>query len=274
MFETENLSPELVERVLLKLGFTQPPTMDFTGLSDLYGAWCRKIPFDNIRKRIHLSDNDPRPLPGYDAAEFFQGWLQYGVGGTCWAGNGALHALLKTLGFSCGRGTATMLTDRQQPPNHGTVVVQWAGRRFLVDASMLHSTPLLLSRAEPSAIDHPAWGLRCSPQGGQWTIRWRPLHMPDGCDCRLEQFSVPRDTFRQLNEASRQRSIFNNSMYIRLNIGDHVIGISGKMGVYFTSSGAVARSLLTDEDRNKMLIEKMGISEEIIVRIPQDLQSG
>lgn len=264
--KTDSLSPALVEQILIKLGFSEQPPVDYAGLSSLYKAWCHKIPFDNIRKRIHLAENNPLPLPGHNEAEFFRGWLRFGVGGTCWAGNAALHAFLDTLGFTCERVTATMLTDSTQPPNHGTVVVHCAGKRFLVDASMLHDTPLLLSPDQPTAIDHPAWGLTCAPLDQHWSINWRPLHMPDGCICRTEEFSVTRNTFQQFNEASRNRSPFNDSLYIRLNSGESVIGISAEMSVIFTSSGKVTKELVSHKSRLKLLVEKLGIREEIIIQ--------
>lgn len=267
---TDQLAPDLVEQILMKLGLSEPPSIDFLGLSQIYQAWCCKIPFDNIRKRIHLAEKNPLPLPGHDDTEFFDGWLRFGFGGTCWAGNAALYALLDTLGFSCERVTATMLPDSNQPPNHGTVTVHCGEKQFLVDASMLHSTPLSLTPNQHSAIVHPAWGLTCSPLDQRWSIRWRPLHLPNGCTCRIEAFSVTRDSFRQLNEASRERSPFNDALYIRLNAEESVIGISGGLSVDFPPSGKVVKKLLTHENRLKLLVEKMGISEEILSRIQQD----
>jgi len=266
--KTAQLPPELVEQILTKLGLSEPPPADVAGLTRLYKAWCRKVPFDNIRKRIHLTKNSPLPLPGYDDREFFRGWLRYGVGGTCWAGNAALSALLEALGFSCERGLATMLTDSKQPPNHGTVCVQCDEERFLVDASMLHSTPLLLRPEQPSAIDHPAWGLTCSPLNQLWSIRWRPLHLPEGCTCRIEAFSISRKAFHRFNEMSRKKSPFNDSLYIRLNTAESVIGISDGMSVNFAPDGELIQKRLTHQECLKVLIEQMAISEEILARIP------
>ncbi len=262
--KTDQLSPELVEQILTKLGFSEPPSVDFTGLSRLYKAWCHKVPFDNIRKRIHLAKNNAFLLPGDDDAEFYRGWLRYGVGGTCWAGNAALCALLDALGFSCARGIATMQTDTKQPPNHGTVCVECENKKFLVDASILHNTPLLLDPNQSSSIDHQAWGLTCSPLARHWSILWRPLHMPGGCTCRIEEFSVTRNTFRQLNEASRTNSPFNDTLYIRLNAVESVIGISNGASITFSPSGKILKKFQSHESIRKLLIEKMGISEEIL----------
>lgn len=268
--KTEKLAPELIEQMLTKLGFSEPPSVDLDGLTSLYGAWCRKVPFDNIRKRIHLAANDPRPLPGDDDTEFFKGWLRYGVGGTCWAGNAALHALLDTLGFLCERGTATMLTDSQQPPNHGTVSVYFDHKQYLVDASMMHNTPLILDPNKRSEIKELQWGLSSTPHLQQWIIQWRPLHMPDGCNCRIEQFPVSRDTFRQLNEVSRTLSPFNDSLYFRLNGQKSVLGISHGMAINIPSTGIMNTTPISHDHSIKLLIDKMGISEEIAVKIPHD----
>ena len=269
--KANQLGAELVEQILSKLGFSEPPPVDIAGLTCLYRAWCRRVPFDNIRKRIHLAARNPSPLPGHDDTEFYRKWLRFGVGGLCWAGNAALHALLGALGFSCSRGTATMLTDDQQPPNHGTVSVRFGDKRFLVDASMLHDTPLFLDPHQPSTIDQPAWGVTCSPHKQLWNIRWRPLHMIDGCSCRIENLSVSRDTFRRLNEVTRAQSPFNDALYLRLNTQESVLGISGEKTVTFTASGECITTLLSSESRLKLLVEKMGIKEEIISQIPPDL---
>jgi arylamine N-acetyltransferase len=141
---TEALSMDVLERVLSRLGLADRPAPTLDGLHTLYAAWCRKVPFDNVRKLIHVHHHDPGRLPGDDATDFFEAWLTYGTGGTCWAGNGALHALLVSLGFNAARGMGTMRADPKAPPTHGTVLVTCEGTRYLVDASILHSTPLPL----------------------------------------------------------------------------------------------------------------------------------
>ena len=216
MPNTEQLPAGLVERVLAGLGFSGPPAPDLDGLKTVYAAWCRRVPFDNVLKRIHLASGDPGPLPGDDDSRFFESWLRFGTGGLCWAGNGALCSLLTALNFSAARGLATMLTGPDPPPNHGTVVVACDGRRFVVDASMLHGEPLPLDDYRPTGVGHPAWGVCCTRQSGRWHIRWRPLHMTGGLVCRIDRLDAPRDAFLRLNEETRRWSPFNYSLYARL----------------------------------------------------------
>ena len=178
--KAEALSIDLLERVLTKLGLSDRPAPTLDGLQTLYAAWCRKVPFDNVRKLIHIHNHDPGPLPGDDATDFFEAWLTYGTGATCWAGNGALYTLLVSLGFHASRGMGTMLVAPHIPPNHGTVLVACDETRYVVDASILHGEPLRLDTDTPTGVTHPAWGVQCSMRDTHWYIRWRPVHMPDG----------------------------------------------------------------------------------------------
>ena len=43
------LAPDLVERVLSALGFSRAPAPELEGLARVYAAWCRRVPFDNVR---------------------------------------------------------------------------------------------------------------------------------------------------------------------------------------------------------------------------------
>lgn len=264
------LSADLLERVLMRLGFSRPPEPTLAGLEALYAAWCQKVPFDNVRKLIHLHAGDPGPLPGDDSTDFFQAWLSYGTGGTCWAGNGGLHAVLSSLGFDAVRGLGTMLVSPNTPPNHGTVVVTLDETRYVVDASILHGEPLRLDESVPTAVTHPAWGVQCSRRDATWFIRWRPAHNWDGLDCRLDDLHVGRETFRERHEQTRPWSLFNYELYARRLIDDCMVGTTGGHRVEFDGAGAATRTPLTAEERIGFLVDEIGMSEEITRRLPPD----
>jgi N-hydroxyarylamine O-acetyltransferase len=266
-------APALVEDVLQGLGLSGVPEPDHAGLARVYAAWCRRVPFDNVRKLIHLHARDPGPLPGDDPEDFFVGWLKHGTGGTCWAGNGALHALLVSLGFDARRGLATMLAAPELPPNHGTVTVAIDGRRYLVDASILHGEPLELKEFESSRVDHPAWGVACTRGPDGWRIRWRPTHRPDGMDCRIDSLEVGRDEFCERHELTRAWSPFNYELNLRLIRGEGVIGIGFGGRVGFGHAGAVEQEPLDLHARNRVLREDFGLSEEIVARLPPDSET-
>jgi N-hydroxyarylamine O-acetyltransferase len=267
---TEALSMDLLERVLMRLGLSDRPAPTLDGLQTLYAAWCRKVPFDNVRKLIHVHHHDPAPLPGDDATDFFEAWLANGTGGTCWAGNGALHALLVSLGFSASRGIGTMLASPNAPPNHGTVLVVYDETPYIVDASILHGEPLRLDEHTPTGVAHPAWGVQCSKREGHWYIRWRALHVLDGFDCRIEHVHVTREAFRERHEHTRSWSPFNYELYARSNRGNAVVGTAGGQRVEFNGVAGVVQKPLEGDDRIRILVDELGMQEEIVQRLPLD----
>jgi hypothetical protein len=72
---------DLLEQVLSRFGLANRPAPTLDGLQTLYAAWCRKVPFGNVRKLTHLHSHAPGPLPGDDPAEFLDAWLALLPGG-------------------------------------------------------------------------------------------------------------------------------------------------------------------------------------------------
>jgi N-hydroxyarylamine O-acetyltransferase len=267
---SEIIADDLLERVLERLGFSARPEPTLTDLSQIYAAWCRRVPFDNVRKLIHLSSQAPGPLPGDTPTAFFTDWLDGGTGGTCWAGNGALHALLVSLGFEASRGIGTMITAPDIPPNHGTVLVALDGGHYLVDASILHGEPLRLDEHEPTRTNHPAWGVMCTYRDGHWHVGWRPMHSPGGIECRIDRFPATPAEFHELHEQTRPWSPFNYELSARLIRGDDVVGAAFGKRVVLEGSGGVVQEPLPAQDRLHLLVDELGISEEVAHRLPPE----
>jgi N-hydroxyarylamine O-acetyltransferase len=263
----------LIERVLERLDFTGHPEVSLDGLRALYATWGHRVPFDNVRKLIHMRTGKEQPLPGSDPREFFDAWLRYGTGGTCWAVADAFHALLHTLGFDAVRGVATMLAAPNLPPNHGTVQVTLDGARYLVDGAILCGEPLLLDEHAETKIEHPAWGVSCRLCDGLWSIGWRPLHKLDGFECRLERFGANAAEYREFYEKTRGWSPFNYQLSARLNHGDEVVGAGFGQAVILHGDGRVTQRAITHEERMRLLIETLGMSEEIVRQLPEDVQT-
>lgn len=264
----------LFERVLERLGFSARPEPTLAGLRALYAAWCRRVPFDNVRKVIHARAGDPRPFPGSTAEDFFTAWLQHGTGGTCWAGAGASHALLRWLGFNAERGIGTMLVMPHLPPNHGNVRVRFDDGNYLVDGSILHGEPLRLEPGVETGIDHPAWGVRCSwDDAGRARVSWRPLHLTGGLDCRYERFGATAQDYAAFYEQTRAWSPFNYEVTARTNRGDEALGVSFGRAVTYRADGSVTDVPVTPEERERLLIERIGLSEEIVSQLPPDVKT-
>lgn len=265
------MTPQLTAKVLDRLECdTPPPTLE--GLFALYGAWCRKVPFDNVRKLIHVRRGDPGRLPGDTPEDFFADWLAHGCGGTCWSANGALHALLQALGFTAERAVATMLVAPDIPPNHGSVLVTTGGDRWIVDASILHGEPLAMRPGQASSIDHPGWGVNGSWVDGQFRVRWRNfLTGGEPMDCGFNHFGASAEEFSQRHETTRPWSPFNYGVSLNLIRGDGRIGVA--MGSLYSldETGAVTQRQAAHDERKRFLVEDVGMSEELIDQLPDDI---
>jgi N-hydroxyarylamine O-acetyltransferase len=269
--KTRPLPDELLERVLARLGMSRHPDPSPESLRAIYAAWCRRVPFDNFRKLIHLRSGNTGLLPGSTAEDFFEAWLRHGAGGTCWPGAGACQSLLRSLGFEAVRGIGTMLVVPGLPPNHGTVRVSFDRTHFLVDCSILHGEPLRLDESADTRVVHPAWGVRCRRHDGHWHVAWRPLHRLQGLDCRLESFGAERGEFERRYEQTRSWSPFNYELAVRLNRGDDVIGVGFGHAVTLHGDGRMSRKPISDDERTRLLIEDVGLSEELVQQLPADV---
>jgi N-hydroxyarylamine O-acetyltransferase len=267
----DKLAPELVERVLAKLGFAGTPASTLENLCAIYAAWCQGVPFDNVRKLIHVRAGNSGSLPGHRAEDFFEAWLKYGTGGTCWAGAGAFHAMLVSLGFEAARGVGTMLVAPDLPPNHGSVLVTLGERRYLVDCSILHGEPLPLEDGAETRVGHPAWGVRGAKRDGRWHVQWRPLHKLDGFECRLERFGVSEVEFQNFHDQTRAWSPFNYQVTARLNRCDRVVGLAFGKAVSLEADGSFRETFVTPHERVRVLIEDIGLGEEIVQQLPEDI---
>lgn len=268
---SETLPKSLVECILARLGFNRFPTPTLDALRSLYAAWCQQVPFDNVRKMIHVRAANNASLPGSTAEDFFESWLKYGTGGTCWPGAGALHALLVSLGFDAIRGIGTMLAAPNLPPNHGTVLVNFGTENFLVDSSILHGHPLNLRKDSETSISNPAWGIRCVWRDGNWYIPWRPLLRPEGFECRIDRFPLTGAEFRDSYERTRGWSPFNYELSVRINRGNKVIGVAFGHSIQLLEDGTVVRTRLTADERRRLLIEDVGITEALVMQLPEDV---
>ena len=266
-----SLSPALVERVLDGLGFSAAPTPVPGSLAALYHAWCQKIPFDNVHKLIYLRAGSTGPLPGDDPSEVLEAWLEHGTGATCWGASGALQALLRSLGFRALAVLATLVLRPDLPPNHGTTVVEFDDEKFLVDTSLLHGSPLPLHEDRPTAIDHPAWALPARFEDGHHWFYARPFTRPSGIDCRLDVIGAPREQVCERHEATRAWGPFNYELSVRTNRGDRVIGTSWGKRMENDADGTLHERPFEKDERAAWLVEEVGLSEEIVSRLPADV---
>jgi N-hydroxyarylamine O-acetyltransferase len=263
------LSPGLTEAVLTKLGCPERPDPDRAGLDRLYGAWCRRVPFDNLVKRIHLVSGSSDPFPNGEPAPFFESWLAYGTGGTCWPGSAALHALLVTLGFDARRGSAAMFDNLSGPIHtHGTVLVRIDGTDHWVDSSMLTDTALPLVPHEPTRHDDPLSPVWAEPVDDLWRVWWTSAANGEEIGCLLLDDDVTSEHYLARYEASRDMSPFNTAVYANRNTdGARMTVANGQR--FERRAGGITSAPLGD-DRGRVLVEEFGYSDAIVARLPAD----
>lgn len=267
------ISRRHTEQVLEKLGFGQSPARTEHGLTQLYQAWCRTVPFDNLLRRIQVAKGSHAELPGFSPDNFFASWLRYGTGGTCWAGHGALYALLNTLGFNVQFGLTVMRSPRPvraDSPGHGTLFVRLGETTFIVDATMLHGQPLPL---QAWYSPHPVWGTRVHRDEGVWSVNWKPLGR-SRVDCQLLEMDAAGHEYPQRHEQSRGNSRFDGAMLIRLAGRESITGVVKGEKVVRDVAGKEIFTPLTFRQQQALLIERFGIAEEIVVQLPRDEREG
>jgi len=259
---------ETVTAILERLGVDRPAP-DLAGLREVYAAWCEAVSFDNVLKLIHLGENRSWPLPGSTADDFFDSWLACGAGGTCWAGNGALHDLLAEIGFGVERAMATMVSSPAvRGPNHGSVVVSLDEERWIADASILSGEPILIPAAGKPARGGPL--PRFEWLDGNPTVIWQTPNSPDGLVCRFERIGVDAAEWNTLHAQSVTWSPFNYELHARLMRGATTVGINVGHQYSFANGGQVSASPIDRNGRARFLIEELGITEEIAQRVPDD----
>jgi N-hydroxyarylamine O-acetyltransferase len=261
------LDARVVDAVLGKLGVAAPAAPDLSGLERVYGAWCQRVPFDNARKLVHLHGEAGGPLPGSTAEDFLRAWLELGAGGTCWAGNGALHDVLAALGFIVERVAATMMAAPDTPPsNHGSVLVHVGGERYLADASILSQRPLrLLHAGQAPAGELP----RVEPLGSGWAVRWRILRAPEGFPCRIDRIGIGADEWDAFHQRTRAWGPFNYAVSARVGRGPYTIGFG--LGQRYRFEGAALTTEACDRaGRDRFLIDELGIDAALVARLPED----
>jgi arylamine N-acetyltransferase len=260
--DDDRLDPGLRARVLARLGLAAPPGPDLEGLRGAYRAWCLAVPFDNVRKMIALRTSPAAPLPGRDAADFFDAWLAHGTGGTCWPSSNALYVLLRAVGLDARRITASMHDVGVQ--NHGSVIASTDGREWLVDSSSLTGVPLPLG-PDLFVHDDPVLPVEVESIDGTHVVWTRTPPGMEYKPCRLQPTRASHADYLVGYERSRARSVFNHRLFARRNRPGELIVLAGETRHRLTSSGLESQRLAPEEVRDSLRHE-IGLSEEIVAR--------
>jgi N-hydroxyarylamine O-acetyltransferase len=254
----------VIDRALAKLGFAQRPAPDLRGLEALYRAWCRNVPFDNVRKRIAMHESQSAPLPGGLPEDFLGAWLEHGTGGTCWPSSNGLHALVSACGFDVRRISASMF-DRNDH-NHGSLVVRLDGAEWMVDSSIECDVPIPLRPGIETRIDDPVHPIHVEPSEKGTLVHWGRGNAVDTMPCRLMHDPVDEAFYLDRYEISRGYSVFNTALYARRNFEGRLVSFVGRTRFEKTARGVTQRELAPDE-LAQALVDELGLSRAIVARL-------
>jgi arylamine N-acetyltransferase len=265
----------LVERVLERLGLPQKPALDLAGLNQLFSAFSGKVPFDNVQKRIWFAGPQTAPLPGSDPNEFFNNFLRYRTGGTCWPINGALYALAHALGFQARRIVGSVIVERYpQGANHGSVLVNLDGINYVADACFASFKALPLIPGSATSTGEGIHDVRAVPIESGFEIIWYPgFDRVHPLPFRPEPEYDPVDHAFFLARAERTKTVgfFNEVVFITRHFPDYILTIGRKSKFHVAADNTLTRTEPTEAERKKSLIEEFGLSEEIVDTIPPNV---
>jgi arylamine N-acetyltransferase len=254
------ISKELQTKILRRLEFNEPVSADIQTLQRLYSSWCMNMPFDNLRKMIALKSGNKQSLPGLDASDFFENWLENGCGATCWPMANALYELLISVGFDAQRIAGYMMD--LGVINHGSLKVFINGKYYIVEAALLLNQILPLDGNSIINTD-PLYPFELEKDEESYLLWLLSPVTNEFFYCRIICNPVGFPFFDERYEASRERSVFNQSLYARRNYQDKLIIIRGNTHFSMTVNGLEQRALSRDEVC-LALRNDIGISDNLI----------
>jgi N-hydroxyarylamine O-acetyltransferase len=276
------LSADLLARTLCKLDLTSEITLDRLGLNRLYAAFSKNVPNDNIQKRIWLVGDRTRPMTGGDPIEFFDNWLAHGTGGTCYPANGALYALLRATGFDARRISGSVLMEGiEQGGNHGSVLVRLDGKDYLVDAQLAAFTALPLVPGQSTSTGNGIHDISAVPTAEGFDVQWypgsnrlRPLVMRPELDMGPVDHNYFLAQYALSVSLYRRRSPFNEALFIARHFSESILVVSRNNKTEVFSDNVAIKSEITANERVRILIEELGISEHTVNAISTDEPPG
>ena len=272
------LSSEILTRILTKLDLMERPECNLAGLNRVYAANCGHVPRDNIQKRIWLTGKQTTPVTGGDPGEFFENWLAHGTGGTCFPTSGGFCALLCALGFDANRVTGCVIRGGiEYDQNHASVLVRLEGVNYLVDPQQASFSALPIIPGQPSSTGNGIHDTRAVPVPGGFELQSFPgsnRQEPLRIRFYLENCFVDHAFFLEKYALSAvrelDRSPFNDALIISRRFPDSLVIVGRGNRIEVASDNSVTKVEITIDERNKILIEELGISEEITKAIPPD----
>ncbi len=260
------LRRDVYERVLERFGFDTIPDPSLETLNRLYKAWCRNVGYDNVLKRIYFGEGQTGPFPVMDPNDYLSTWMKHGTSGSCWPTGEAMFGLLELTGYDVERVAGQMLDcDDPMNPNHGSVMVHYDSRKFYVDPSIGAEQVLEIVDGTETRTDSKAFGIWCMGDGRVW---WQPGHSRRAIEIALDLDQLSCNFFAYRYEKTKEFSLFNTTLYVRRNRDDGILTYGRGNILRVDPEGDFSAEPIEQSQLAAFLIEQMGLSEEIVSRVP------
>lgn len=267
------LKRDICEAVLESFGYSCMPEPTLDALNAIYKAWCRRVGYDNVLKRIYIETNATGPFPVMDPNDYLEAWMKHGTSGSCWPSSEALLGVLTHIGFHVERVAGQMLEcNDPMNPNHGGLVVHLDGKRYHVDPSLGAEVALELIDGEATSTGSKAFGIWNTGDGHVW---WRPGHSRRAIEIVFDLHNLSYDFFSYRYEKTKEFSLFNTTLYIRRNRDGEIITYGRGNILRVDTEGELTATPIEPKDTLPFLVEQMGLSEEIVSQVPlQDMEGA
>lgn len=266
------LRRDVYERLLERIGFDKTPEPTLETLNTIYKFWCRDIGYDNVLKRIYFGEGHSGPFPVMDPNEFIESWMKHGTSGSCWPSSEALYGVLALTGFAPERVAGQMLEcNDPMDPNHGAIIVHLDGMRLYVDPGMAAEVALELIPGKPNRTPNDAYGIWDEGDGHVW---WRPGHSRRAIEVVMSLHNLSYDFFADRYEKTKEFSLFNTTLYVRRNRDEGILTFGRGNVLRVDSAGELSAQPMDEKDVPAFLVEEMGLSEEIVARVPLADEEG
>lgn len=260
------LRRNVYERLLERIGFSGDPEPNIETLNRIYKFWCRDVGYDNVLKRIYIDEGHTGPFPVMDPNDFLESWMKHGTSGSCWPSSEALYGVLALAGFVPERVAGQMLEcNDPMDPNHGAIIVHLDGKRLYVDPGMAAEVALEIVPGKPNRTASKAFGIWDEGDGHIW---WQPGHSRRAIEAVMDMENLSYDFFSHRYEKTKEFSLFNTTLYVRRNRDDGILTFGRGNVLRVDTQGELTAEPMDDKDVPAFLVEKMGLSEEIVARVP------
>ncbi len=256
------ITPEIAQSVLKRFQIDLELECNQEGLTLLYQAWCRNIPFDNFWKRLDRSQKAFSKHEQMVADDFFKIWLDHGVGGTCWTTTNAMFQLLKYMGFDTYFVGGSM--GDMGVINHGSLVVSVnEGKEFLIDTSILNEKPIDISGID---IEHAVHPIQITEESETIKVVFEHVSKRDFMPCAILKSGIEPKEVKAHYDVSIDNSLFNDCVYIRKNDKKGVHAIVGNT-YFIKTTENIEKKELNETELAEVLSSVMGFSQEIVSHI-------